>query len=313
MAANGGASGTYDQRDLNMMAGIRKRVALPVSGPRALVECDGLLYVPGYFSDDLAVVDLRASEPSVRRIELEEPARSVLEREGERYFNDASLCLQHWQSCATCHPDGRSDALYWDLLNDGLGNTKNTKSLLMSTRTPPVTWRGVRADAGRAVRAGIHHIQFAEPEPGQAAAIEAYLDSMKAVPSPSLNADVLETPKTEQASCLKCHYPGVPRGTLTEAARRGKTIFEGKGRCSSCHPHPTFTSMRQIDPGLGSGVAYDIPSLIEIWRTAPYLHSGEALSLRETITDFNFMQKRGTTGDLSDQEMDDLVQYLKSL
>ena len=28
-------------------------------------------------------------------------------------------------SCATCHPDGRSDGLNWDLLNDGIGNPKN--------------------------------------------------------------------------------------------------------------------------------------------------------------------------------------------
>ena len=71
--------------------------------------------------------------------------------------------------------------------------------------------------------------------------------------------------------------------------------------------------MKQVDPGLGSGVTYDIPSLIEVWRTAPYLHSGDALTLRETITDFNFMQKRGNTKDLSDQELDDLIEYLKSL
>jgi mono/diheme cytochrome c family protein len=313
LATRRGVPGGHDEHDLKTMAGIRRRVALPVTGPRAVVETDGLVWVPGYFSDDLGLVDLRASPPSVRRVALEPPAEAPLARRGEAYFNDASLCFQHWQSCATCHPDGRSDALYWDLLNDGLGNTKNTKSLLMSTQTPPVMWRGVRADAAAAVRAGMQHIQFVKPQPHQAKAIEAYLRSMKAVPSPHLDASVLETPKTEQASCAKCHLPGVPRGQLTQAARRGKVIFEGKGRCATCHPHPTFTSMRQIDPGLGSGVPYDIPSLIEVWRTAPFLHSGDALSVREAITDFNFMQRRGTTKGLSDQELNDLIEYLKSL
>ena len=42
-------------------------------------------------------------------------------RRGEFFFNDASLCLQSWQSCASCHPDARTDALNWDLLNDGIG------------------------------------------------------------------------------------------------------------------------------------------------------------------------------------------------
>ena len=80
-----------------------------------------------------------------------------------------------------------------------------------------------------------------------------------------------------------------------------------------CHPHPLFTTRQKVDPGLGSGVLYDVPTLIEVWRTAPYLHSGDALTLRETITDFNFMQKRGKTIDLSEHELDDLIEYLKSL
>ena len=57
----------------------------------------------------------------------------------------------------------------------------------------------------------------------------------------------------------------------------------------------------------------DVPSLVEVWRTAPYLHSGDALTLREAITDFNWMQKRGRTKDLSEQELDDLLEYLQAL
>ncbi|MFZ5833649.1 MAG: hypothetical protein ACOY3P_26475 [Planctomycetota bacterium] len=312
-----GASGVYGKNALAMMAGIRQRVRLPAAGPRAVCEIGGWSYVAGYFSDDLAAFDLKSidvqAEPVVRRIELEKFAEHSPAREGERYFNDASLCFEQWQSCGSCHPDGRSDALYWDLLNDGMGNTKDTKNLLMAALTPPVMWRGVRADAGMAVRAGIHHIQFVEPKPEQAEAIEAYLTSMKSVPSPHLNADVLEFPKTDDASCSKCHNPGVPRGSPTESARRGKAIFEGKAGCATCHPHPTFTAMREVDPGLGSGVPYDIPSLVEVWRTAPYLHNSEALSLEEAITDYNFLEKRGRTKDLSEQELEDLLEYLKSL
>lgn len=313
VASKGGATGLYDEDDLTLMAGIRRRIPLGVNGARALLERDGVVYVPGYFSDSLATIDLNAPEASGRVLALAESPATPAARLGEQYFNDATLCFQQWQSCASCHPDGRSDTLYWDLLNDGIANTKNTKSLLMSALTPPVMWRGVRADAATAVRAGIHHIQFAEPQPEQAQAIDAYLLHMRAVPGPRLNAGALEGPKTDDASCAKCHYPGVPRGVLTTAARRGKVIFEGKAGCAACHPHPTFTSMEKVDPGLGSGVPYDVPSLIEVWRTAPYLHSGDALTLRETITDFNWMQKRGRTKDLSEQELNDLLAYLESL
>jgi cytochrome c peroxidase len=296
----------------NVLGGIRKRMALGITGARSLTVGDDFAYVGGYFSNDVAIVNLAASKPCVKVIPLGEKADPPPERIGEQYFNDASLCRQQWQSCATCHPDGRSDVMYWDLLNDGIGNTKNTKSLLMSMLTPPSMWRGVRKNAGVAVRAGFHHILFAEIRPDQAEAIEAYLLHMKTVPSPFLDASQIETPKTEQG-CVKCHAPGVRRGVLTPAALRGKTIFEGKAGCVKCHPHPLFTTMQKVDPGLGSGVLYDVPTLIEVWRTAPYLHSGDALTLRETITDFNFMQKRGQTKDLSEQELNDLITYLKSL
>ena len=98
----------------------------------------------------------------------------------------------------------------------------------MASLTPPVMWRGVRADAGMAVTSGIRHIQFAHPSTDQVDAIECYLREMKETSSPALNADVLEQPKTEAAGCAKCHFPGVLRGELSEAARRGKELFEGK-------------------------------------------------------------------------------------
>ena len=62
---------------------------------------------------------------------------------GKMLFNDATLSFQGRLSCATCHPDGRSDGLFGDLTNDGIGNTKNAKSLLFSHETPPVTATGL--------------------------------------------------------------------------------------------------------------------------------------------------------------------------
>ena len=32
-------------------------------------------------------------------------------RRGEMLWNDGTMCFQHWQSCASCHPEGRMDAL----------------------------------------------------------------------------------------------------------------------------------------------------------------------------------------------------------
>jgi mono/diheme cytochrome c family protein len=302
MATRPPPTGLPDAWDHGLLTGIRTRVPLPLNGPRALIEREGIVHVAGYFSDSLARVDLRGGAKEATPVPLAGEAELSAARRGERAFHDASLRFQQWQSCASCHPDARSDALYWDLLNDGVGNTKNTKSLLLSVATPPVMWRGVRGSASVAVRMGIHHILFGEPTSGQAEAIEAYLRALRPVPSPSLDA-----------ANLNGSLPHGAELALSESARRGRAIFMGKAGCVECHPPPLFSNLKTVDPGLGAGVPYDVPSLIEAWRTAPYLHSGDALTLRETITDFNPQQRRGRTNDLTDREIDDLVEFVRSL
>ena len=134
-----------------------------------------------YFSDNLAIVDAGAVRASAAArtspgapapsnpvsLPLHSPAEPTAARLGEMYFNDGTLCLQGWQSCASCHScDARVDGMNWDLQNDGIGNPKNVKSLLLSFETPPVMSMGVRADAATAIRAGIRYILFADlPEP----------------------------------------------------------------------------------------------------------------------------------------------------
>jgi cytochrome c peroxidase len=215
-------------------------------------------------------------------------------RKGEMYFHDASLCFQQWQSCTTCHPDVRTDAVNWDLLNDGIGNPKNTKSLLLAHATPPSMITGIRADAETGVRAGIRHIQFMSPNEEKASAIDAFLKSVKPIPSPYLI-----------------------EGELSAAAQRGKTLFTGDAGCSHCHSGTYFTNMRQYDVGTGAdnetGVKFDTPTLIETWRTAPYLYDGRAATLKDIFKTFNPADFHGVTSKLTEQELDDLVEYVLSL
>jgi len=100
---------------------------------------------------------------------------------------------------------------------------------------------------------------------------------------------------------------------LSEAARRGRELFMGKAGCAQCHPPPLYTNQQLWDPGLGGTVQYDVPTLIEAWRTAPYLHEGQALTLREAILDYNPLQRRGRTRELSDSELADLIEFVRSL
>jgi len=248
-----------------------------------------------YYSDTLTRLNTEEGKVSAT-VALAETREPDQVRKGEALFNDATLCFQHWQSCASCHPDTRSDALRWDLLNDGLGNPKNAKSLLLSWATPPLMAHGVREDLEGAVIAGVRYILFREPEPGQVEAICAYLTALKPEPNPAL----------------------LPGGKLSPAAERGKKLFESpRTACSTCHPAPLYTDKKLYDVGsrseLDSGAQFKTPTLVEIYRTAPYLHDGNAVTLKEVLVDRNPEDKHGKTKGLTPQEIDDLVQYMLSM
>ena len=151
-----------------LLAGVRQRVKLPGVGPRGLAVCGSQVYVAEYFTDSIAAVNLPAGEDAaVRGFPLGPKPQWNEVRRGEVLFHDGRKCLQNWQSCATCHPDGRADGLNWDLLNDGEGNPKNTKSLLLSHRTPPAMACGVHPTAEAAVRAGIKRILMSATVPSR--------------------------------------------------------------------------------------------------------------------------------------------------
>lgn len=277
--------------------GVRERVKLPDTdfGPRAAVVVGHTAYIANYFSDTLSVVDLSAPYLKAQSIPLGPKPEMNIVRKGEFYFHDAHICFQGWQSCSSCHPgDARADGLNWDLLNDGVGNPKNTRSLLLAHKTPPVMSLGVRTNAEAAVRAGIRHILFTEQPEEVPKAIDEYLKSLKPVPSPYL-----------------------VHGKLSDAAKRGKNIF-AKASCADCHVPGLYTDLHPHD--VGTRVAYDrptdefyTPTLIEVWRTAPYLHDGSAATMRDVVTTCNPHDEHGETSKLSQQDIDDLCEYVLSL
>ncbi|MDZ8117428.1 c-type cytochrome [Pontiella agarivorans] len=293
-AANSGQAHLNAHNNLSFLSGIRKRMKLKGNGPRSLVVDGSTVYVAHYFSDDVEIVhiskDWKTTSTPVA-LDAKQPVTQV--RQGEIYFNDAGLCFQNWLSCATCHPDARTDALNWDLLNDGIGNPKNVKSMLHAHENPRAMWLGVRADAYVGVRAGLRHIQFAVRPEKDAQAIDAYLKSLTAVPSPYLE-----------------------QGKLSAAAQRGKKIFSSAG-CINCHSGPYHSDHGMYDmgtaKGLDEGLPIDVPHLTEAWRTAPYLHDGRAATLQDLFNEFRHGDKYGNVSALTPEEKNDLIEYVLSL
>ncbi|NLX56773.1 MAG: cell surface protein [Planctomycetaceae bacterium] len=292
--------------DLRQRVNLRKR-GLPgvlpekqplINGPRGLEVIGSKIYVAMYFSDALALVDMDSKlYDKVTLVPLGPEPQLTLKRKGEMYFRDADICFQQWQSCNSCHPDIRADGLNWDLLNDDIGTPKNTKSMLLAYETPPSMSAGVRKTAEEATRAGIEHIQFAVPpaEDQVPESIDEFLKALEPVPSPYL-----------------------VDGKLSESAERGKTLFfSEKVGCSKCHPEPLYTDLKMHD--VGSSVPYDrrvdfdTPTLVEVWRTAPYMHDGHYVTIKDLLVTGEHGARAGELDELTEQDIDDLVEFVLSL
>ncbi|MGE5096690.1 MAG: c-type cytochrome [Betaproteobacteria bacterium] len=128
-----------------------------------------------------------------------------------------------------------------------------------------------------------------------------------------------------QAYQLSLPAPTPPAGSFdAAAAQRGQQVFEGQGRCSTCHSgsrftdandhlHPVTDSMAEPEsPSYAARSAtklYRTAPLRGVWQHAPYFHNGSAKTLDDVVRTYNSRMSLG----LTTAQMADLVQYLKSL
>ncbi|MDP6637065.1 MAG: beta-propeller fold lactonase family protein [Phycisphaerae bacterium] len=277
---------------------IIKRTPAGGLGPTGMTICpsDQSIYLANYYSDSIAVLD-GVTGKLRKTISLGGREKMDIVRRGEFLFHDASQCFQNWLSCASCHPRTRVDGVNWDLLNDGVTNPKNAKSLVGSWRTPPAMALGVRASMEVAVEKGFRFIEFVQPSDDVLKAVRAYLRDVKHIPSP---------------------YHRKPDGSLDASAARGKKLF-AKAGCDSCHTPPLYTDLKMYDVGtrttrnLKGRQEFDTPTLLELYRTGPYLHDGRAATLIDVITTCNPDDGHGETSRLTAAQKADLVAFLMSL
>src|SRR5262249_3048209 len=124
---------------------------------------------------------------------------------------------------------------------------------------------------------------------------------------------------------LSPHIPAP--GQLSAAARRGKALFFSDAvGCAKCHSGPYYTdsslkkpfNLHDVgtggdDPAEKMGPKYDTPTLLGVYRNAPYLHHGKAATLRDVLTTCNKGDRHGKTSHLKESEIDDVVAFLQSL
>ncbi|HWE40397.1 MAG TPA: cytochrome c peroxidase [Isosphaeraceae bacterium] len=291
--------------DLLKHDGRFRRVALGGRPTEVAFDADGhTLYVANYLADAVQVVDADSATVS-KTIALGGPKELSLERKGEVLFHDAKRSLNQWYSCNTCHSDGHTNGLDFDTMNDGWHDfstahrrsRKKVPTLRRVAHTAPWTWHGWQTDLEHAVvESFTRSMQGPRPTADEAKAVAAYLATLDFPRNPNRLAD----------------------GSLTEAARRGEAVFRSpKAACNTCHGGAEFTDGKVHLVGLEEPEdvyrGYNPPSLRGLYDKDPYLHDGRSKTLRDALIGPHEPDAVTGLGSLTDEELNDLIEYLKAL
>lgn len=280
------------------------------TAPRGLtLSADGATaYVASMLDDAVTVIDV-TTLAAVARVDLGGAKELTQRRRGEKLFHSAAIAFRRQFSCSSCHPDGHIDNIVYDIEDDGIGmGPIDNRTLRGVNDMAPYKWIGInpslKRQCGPRLAVFITRIQPFTPE--QLDDLHYYLCSIPRPPNRyrKLGAD------------------------LSEAQRRGKTLFE-RGRkndgsdiplvrrCNTCHPPPLYTDGKIHN--VGTQFAYDragkfdAPHLLNIYDSAPYLHNGIAQTLEEVWTKYNPYDAHGVTNDMTKDQLNDLIEYLKTL
>jgi len=280
------------------------------NAPKGLTcSADGrTVFVANMLDDSVTVIDAQKLE-AVGRIDLGGGRELTKRRRGEKLFHNAAITFRRQFSCSSCHPDGHIDNIVYDIEDDGIGmGPIDNRTLRGVNDMAPYKWTGVnpslRRQCGPRLAVFITRIQPFTPE--QLDDLHYYLCSIPRPPN---------------------RYRKLGED-LSEPQRRGKAMFERartndrrtipvENRCVTCHPPPLYTDGRIHYVGTKFPYdregKFDAPHLLNIYDSAPYLHNGIARTLEEIWTKYNPQDEHGVTNDMTKDQLNDLIEYLKTL
>jgi DNA-binding beta-propeller fold protein YncE len=296
-------------------------IALSADGTRAYVDLRG--------SRAVAVLSLRRDAEG--RVSLSSPPAVIDEREpdamppvlrlGQQVFSTADdtnvpVTTNRWIACASCHPEGTTNRVRWAFEQgprDTPSNAGGPDGFLFRTaarRDLREYWKTINVEQGG---------HFAPDD----TVLAPYLDAL--------------------AEYVRHGIPAPPPPT-TDPARvaRGRDVFlRADTQCARCHHGPSLTDSGEGNRGLSlsgpvrlhdvgtcnpgdrshrdfaghprAACRFDTTALRGLWDSAPYLHDGSAATLRDVLTTANRGDRHGRTSRLTEGELDDLVEYLRSL
>jgi YVTN family beta-propeller protein len=265
------------------------------------------LFVANRLDDTISVIDTRTNRVTAT-IKLDGPKTISALRHGEQTFYTARYSFQGQIGCANCHIDSTFDGLTWNLEPDGFGrNTVDNKLIEGVKDTEPYKWTGTNPNIPTECgpRTEKYFWRSENYDNLTLADLALYVRSLEPRPNRWKLAGNELTPAQERGMAV-----------FERAVDKFRNPIPESNRCSFCHSGPKGTNQKLAD--VGTHRALDNPGLLKsppltnIALTAPYLHDGSARSLEEIWTVYNPNDKHGRTNDLTKDELNDLIEYLRT-
>lgn len=267
---------------------------------------------------------------------------------GKKLFFDPRLSGSNWISCGTCH----NPALGWsDGLPKAIGHGQKvlgraTPTIVNTAYNPHQFWDGrantLEEQALGPIAAAGEMNQNLDELVTELKGIEGYQSLFNvAYPKDGISKTSIakaianfERTVVSTESRFDRWIKG-DKNALTKAEQHGFEVFEGKGRCASCHTGFNFTDNQfhnigikgDKDPGRfavtkdkGLTGAVKTPTLRDVALTSPYMHNGNYNTLEAVVdhyvrggdADKNLSPLMAKL-DLKQDEKSDLVAFLKAL
>jgi YVTN family beta-propeller protein len=294
------------------------------ANPRGMaLSSDGTTgYVMDYLERSITVLDLERLE-RIATIPVTDETLDPEVLRGKILFHNASnprVSGQSWVSCASCHADGGTDTVTW-IFPDG---PRQTPPLWNSAQTGPFHWSAALDE--------LHDVEDTIHMQQHGLGLAPGTDPPLLGPPNAGRSDDLDALAAFMAQGIR--VPAVPQPTADQA--RGRALFVSAG-CASCHggPHWTISAMPgaagTLDPD-GNGMVddvlrdvgtvnprdirgatgFDVPSLLGVGLTPPYLHDGSYWTL-EALLASGHPDPEGDGNGLTTEDRRDLSAFVRSI
>lgn len=228
---------------------------------------------------NLEIINLR-NRADVRRVVLANDSRADT---GQYLFHAGAGQMI---ACASCHPEGGDDGHVWNFASIGERRTQSIAGGLLGTE--PFHWDGDMTD----FRDLVTHVFTERMGAGEIGddhkdALSHYVDRLTPVP-PSFPADMSQV-------------------------ERGQELFESaRLQCTNCHSGGMLTNNTTVD--VGTGGPFQVPTLVGLGHRAPLMHNGCVSSIRDRfLNPCAGGDRHGRTSDLTNDEIEDITAFLKTL